>query len=151
MSLLVIRRITQLEVHCLFVLVDPVEPKLRHIMCKYSIGVVHSNTSKLDLYSRRVLQIYWSRLVWNLQLLQDVRLQRKLSNRLSWKYWSGRILNLLIIFKDLVNHEWLKDSLHRYLQGVNIQKLAMSANKFFHVWVCRHAIPMTKISTLCAF
>jgi len=84
-------------------------------------------------------------------LLQDVRVELKLSHGLSRKDGPCRVQDLPIVFLNLMNYERLEDSLNRNLEWIDVQKLAMSANKALHVLIRRHAIFVTRESALCAF
>jgi hypothetical protein len=57
MPLLVIGRVTEFQVLSLPLLVDPVEPKLRQVVCEDTIRIVHAQTSKLNLSFCRILRI----------------------------------------------------------------------------------------------
>jgi hypothetical protein len=71
MSLLVIGRLPQLEVHTLLVLVDPVESELREIVREDAISIVEPDAPELDLKPRRFLKVHRRRLVGLLQLLDE--------------------------------------------------------------------------------
>jgi hypothetical protein len=135
MSLLVIGRVPKFQVLGLPVLVNPIEPKLRQVVCEDTVRVVQAQTSELNLSFWWILRIYRRRLVGVLKLPQKLRIQHEFSQAFFRENWSRHIGNLLVGLTNLINQKRLQKSLNRYLERIHKHQLAVCADKLLHICI----------------
>ena len=95
-----------------FVLVDPEESKLRHVVGEESISIVHPNASQLNVKLRVVNR---SLLVSCLDHLENLRGYNEILQTLLGKVRLGEILDLPITLTNLMDYKWFENGLNRDL------------------------------------